>query len=67
MGWEKKAVFACCVICTLPHLGILLFFIRLVFFPIALISRVALRDLVPGTLALDLPTSNLQRLVFVSH
>ena len=32
---------ACCVICTLPHLGFFLFFIRLVFFFVAPISRVA--------------------------
>ena len=44
------------VICTLLHLGILLFFIR--FFSVPLISRVAFFlwcALVPGTLALDLP------------
>ena len=48
-------VLSACAICTLPHIAILLFFIRLVFF---LISRVAFFccDLVPGTLALDLPT-----------
>ena len=35
-------VLSACVICTLPHLGILLFFIRLVFFFfVDLISRVA--------------------------
>ena len=34
-------VLSACVICTLPHLGILLFFIRLVIFFVALISRVA--------------------------
>ena len=36
-----RVISACCVICTLPHLGILLFFIRLVFCFVALISRVA--------------------------
>ena len=52
--------FACCVICTLPHLGIL-FFIRLVFCFVALISRVAFFccAFVPGTLAFDLPTLKL--------
>ena len=45
-----------------PHLGILLFFVRLVFFFVALISRVAFFcccALVPGPLALDLPTLNI--------
>ena len=59
----------CCVICTLPHLGILLFFIRSIFFFVALISRVSFFScccaLVPGTPALDLLTLNLQRLVFL--
>ena len=35
-----RVLFAC-VICTLPHVGVLLFFILLVFFLVALISRVA--------------------------
>ena len=50
-------VLSACAICTLPHLGILLFSIRLVFFIVALISRVAFFccALLPGTLALDLP------------
>ena len=57
-------VSACCVICTLPHLGI-----RLVFYSVA-ISRAAFfccaLSYVPGTLALDLPTTlNLKRLVFL--
>ena len=41
------------VICTLPHLGIISFFIRLVFFFVVLISRVAFFccALVPGTLS----------------
>ena len=34
-------VLSACVICTLTHLGILLFYIRLTFFFIAFISRVA--------------------------
>ena len=52
-------VLSACVICTLPDLGILLFFVRLFFFFVAVISRVAFFccALVPGTLALDLPTS----------
>ena len=57
--------------CTLPHLGIILFFLRLfiylfIYF-VALISRVAFFccALVPGTLALDLPTFNLDRLVLI--
>ena len=66
-------VLSACVICTLPHLGILAFlfayFIIFVFFFVALISRVAFFSfcaLVPGTLALDLPTLILQRrLVFL--
>ena len=44
--------------CTLPHLRIILFFIRVVFFE-APISRVAFSfcyALVPDTLALDFPT-----------
>ena len=49
-----------CVICTLPHLGILLFFYSCSFFVlfVALISRVAFFccALVPDTLALDLTT-----------
>ena len=36
-----RALSVCCVICTIPHHGILLFFIRLVFFFVAPISRVA--------------------------
>ena len=47
------------VICTLPHLGSLLFFCSSsIFFFGALISRMAFFccALVPGTLALDLPT-----------
>ena len=54
-------VLSACVIYTLPHLGIILLLIRLVFFFVALISRVAFFccALVPGTLALDLPTLNL--------
>ena len=46
-------VLSACVICTLPHLGIILFIIRLVFFFEALISRVAFFccALVPGTLS----------------
>ena len=62
-------VLSACVICTLPHLGILwFFFIRLVYFFVALISRVTFFfhcALVPGTLALDLPTLILKRLVFL--
>ena len=53
---------------TLPHLGILLFFYSSgVFFFVAIISWVAFFccALVPGTLALDLPTLILQRLVFL--
>ena len=34
-------VLSACVICTLPHLGIVSFFVRLAFFFVALISRVA--------------------------
>ena len=33
-------VLSACVICTLPHIGIILFFTRLVFFFVSLISRV---------------------------
>ena len=46
-------VVSACVICTLPHLGIISFFIRLVFFFVVLISRVAFFccALVPGTLS----------------
>ena len=50
------------VICTLPHLGILLVFIRLVFFFVAFFCRVAFVfccALLPATLARDLPTSTL--------
>ena len=37
-----RVLSACGVICTLPHLGIIIFFIRLeVYFFVALISRVA--------------------------
>ena len=51
-------VLSACVICTLPQLGMLLFFIRVVLFFVALNSRVAFLycALVHGTLALDLPT-----------
>ena len=52
-----------CVICTPPHLGIMLFFIRFVYsyFFVALTSRVAFFCCATelGTLALDLPTLNL--------
>ena len=49
-------VLSACVICTLPHLGIILFYSFSIFF-VALIARVAFFcALVPGTLALDLPT-----------
>ena len=65
-----RVLSARCVICTLPHLDILLFFIRLVFFFVALISRVVFfcccALLVPGTLALDLPTLNLAYLESVA-
>ena len=36
-----RVISACCVICTLPQLRILLFFIRFFFFFLAFISRVA--------------------------
>ena len=52
-------VLSACVICTLPHLGIVLFFYSFsFFFFVALISRVAFFccALVPGTLAFGLPT-----------
>ena len=52
-------VLSACVICTLPHLGILLFFCSSsIFFFVALISRVAFFccALVSGSLALDLHT-----------
>ena len=50
-------VLSACVICTLPHLGIILFFYSFSIFFVALISRVAFFccALVPGTLALDWP------------
>ena len=60
-----RVLFAC-VISTLPHLGILLFFYRLVFFFSWLLFlgwRFFCFALVPGTLALDLPTLILERLV----
>ena len=53
---------ACCVICTLPHLGINLFFIRFfLFFRSYYFSGAFFFcfALVPGTLALGLPTLNL--------
>ena len=62
-------VLAACVICTLPHLGILLFFYPSIFFFFSWLLFLGWRffccALVPGTLALDLPTSILQRLVFL--
>ena len=57
-----RVLSACCVICTLPHLGILFFNSFSFFFFVALNSRVAFFfycALVLGTLALDLPTLNL--------
>ena len=59
-------VLSACVICTLPHLGILQFLFVSYFFFVALISRVAFFycALVPGTLALDVPTLILQRRLF---
>ena len=47
-------VLSACIICTLPHLGILLFFYSFRIFFVGLISRVAFFCcvLVPGTLAL---------------
>ena len=56
-----RVLSACCVICTLPHVGVLLFSIRVVFFFVALAFRRAFFycALVPGTLALDLPTLHL--------
>ena len=56
------------VICTLPHLGILLVFIRLVFFFVAFFCRVAFVfccALLPATLARDLPTLIISRLFFL--
>ena len=52
-------VLSACVICTLPHLGILLcFYSSSFFFFVALIYRVAFicYALVPRTFARDLPT-----------
>ena len=60
-------VLSACVICTLPHLGILWFIRRVFVFFVALISGGVFFccALVPGTLALDLPTLILERgLVF---
>ena len=62
-------VLSACVICTLPHLGILWFIRRVFVFFVALISGGVFFccALVPGTLALDLPTLILERgLVFFS-
>ena len=62
-------VLSACVSCTLPHLGILLFFCSFFFFFVALISRVFFCcALVPGTLALGLATLILwRRLFFLFH
>ena len=71
---SKSYVFLMLVICTLPHLGILLFFYSstksFFFFRSSCFSGgVFFRALAPGTLALDLPALILQRrLVFLlSH
>ena len=49
-------VLSACAICTLPHFGIMLFFIRLVFFRSSYFSGgVFCSALVSGTLPLDLP------------
>ena len=64
-----RVLSACCVICTLPHLAIILLFIRFFFF-VALISRVAFFLLCSRTRYANtwMPTLNLQRLVFLcSH
>ena len=60
-------VLSACVICSLPHLRILWLFIRLVFFfrSYYFSGGVFCCALVPGTLALDLPTLILWRLVFL--
>ena len=61
-------VLSACVICTLPHLGILLFFYSSsIFFRSSYFSGGVFFScaLVPGTLELDLPTLILQRLVFL--
>ena len=63
-------VLSACVICTLPQLGIISFFIRFVlycFFRSSYFSGGVFIccALVPGTLALDLPTLILWRLVFL--
>ena len=63
-------VLSACVVCTLPHIEILLFFYSSSFFFSQLLFlgwRFFCCALVPGTLALDLPTLILQRLVFLCH